>query len=242
MNKIKADRTNQLEQLSRLTGQLAHEIKNPLSIIKINLKLVSEELEEINPSEAGQKGSRNVARAIKKITVIQKEADRLEQILDSFLRYLDKTELQLSRVDINELVSDMVDFYLPQAQSRSVIIRQVFYKEPLFCIADADMLKQVILNLFINSQQAMTDGGELMIKTDRQGKEAIISISDPGSGIPADKLNRIFDAFYSSRSNGTGLGLPIARKIVEAHGGEIKVDSEPGKGTSFTISLPFEEQ
>ena len=238
MNEKKADSNNQLEQLSRLTGQLAHEIKNPLSIIKINLKLVSEELEDCNTSESGQKPGRSITRALKKISVIQKETDRLGQILDSFLRYLDRTELQLTKVDINELVSDMVDFYCPQAYSRSVLIRQVFYNKPLFCLADADMLKQVVLNLFLNAQQAMADGGELMIKTERLGKEAVIRISDTGSGIAEDKLNRIFDVFYSSKPNGTGLGLPIAKKIIEEHGGAIKVNSEQGKGTSFTISLP----
>jgi two-component system, NtrC family, sensor histidine kinase HydH len=241
MNKTDADKNHQLEQLSRLTGQLAHEIKNPLSIIKINLKLVSEELEEAGPSETGQKTGRHVARALRKIAVISKETDRLEQILDSFLRYLDKTELQLSRVDINELVSDMIDFYSPQAYSRSVIIRQAFYSEPLICTADADMLKQVILNLFINAQQAMPCGGELMIKTDKFEKKAIIRISDTGIGIAPDKVSRVFDAFYSSKAEGTGLGLPTARKIIEAHGGAIKVDSEPGKGTCFTISLPCPE-
>jgi two-component system, NtrC family, sensor histidine kinase HydH len=238
MNETDADRHNQLEQLARLTGQLAHEIKNPLSIIKINLKLASEDLEESGSSESGQKVSRQVARALKKIAVISRETDRLEQILDSFLRYLDKTELQPSRIDLNELVSDMIDFYSPQAYSRSVLIRQAFYSEPLICTIDADMLKQVLLNLFINAQQAMPEGGELMIKTSRQSEEAIISISDTGVGIAPDKVNRIFDAFYSSKSDGTGLGLPTAKKIVEAHGGAIKVDSEPGKGTCFTISLP----
>jgi two-component system, NtrC family, sensor histidine kinase HydH len=241
MNETKADCNNQLEQLSRLTGQLAHEIKNPLSIIKINLKLVSEELEDCNNTDSGQKAGRNITRTLKKITVIQKEADRLEQILDSFLRYLDKTELQMSRVNINELVSDMVDFYSPQAYSHSVLIRQAFYNQPLFCMADGDMLKQVMLNLFINAQQAMAAGGELMVKTERLGKNAVIRISDTGSGITNDKLERIFDAFYSSKPDGTGLGLPIAKKIIEGHGGKIQVSSEPGKGTSFTITLPCME-
>ena len=102
------------------------------------------------------------------------------------------------------------------------------------------MLKQVILNLFINAQQAMSDGGELIIRTGRQKKDAIIQISDTGSGIAPDKLPGIFDAFYSSRSQGTGLGLPTAKRIVEAHNGTITVDSEPGKGTLFTIRLPLQ--
>lgn len=234
----------QLKELSRLTGGLAHEIKNPLSTIKINLKLVSEELEDSSSAEPGKmtadKDGRRFARALRKIAVIQKETDRLEQILDSFLRYVGRTELQLASFDINEVISDMIDFYSPQTHSHSITIRQSLHNQPLICKVDADMLKQLILNLFINAQQAMSNGGELMIKTDRQKKDAIIQISDTGSGIAPDRLPHIFDAYYSSRPQGSGLGLPTAKKIVEAHNGTIGVDSELGKGTSFTIRLPIQ--
>ncbi|MHC4174979.1 MAG: sensor histidine kinase [Planctomycetota bacterium] len=249
VSKIQSSQNGHLEQLkelSKLTGGLAHEIKNPLSTIKINLKLVSEELEDSGSAEPGKmatdKDGRRLARALRKIAVIQKETDRLEQILDGFLRYVDRTELQLASVDINGLISDMVDFCSPQAHSRSITIRQGLHNEPLVCKVDADMLKQVILNLFINAQQAMSDGGELMIRTDRQKEDAIIQISDTGSGIGPDKLPHIFDAYYSSRPQGSGLGLPTAKKIVEAHNGTIRVDSELGKGTSFTIKLPIRSQ
>jgi signal transduction histidine kinase len=236
----------QLENLSKLTGELAHEIKNPLSTIKINLKLVSEELEDSNSAKFGEKSTdrnnQRLKRALRKIAVIQKEADRLEQILDGFLRYVNRTELQLATVDINELVSDMVDFYSPQALSHSITTRQGLYAEPLVCKVDADMLKQVILNLFINAQQAMSDGGELMIRTNRQKEDAVIQISDTGRGISPDKLPNIFDIYYSSRPQGSGLGLPTAKKIVEAHNGTITVDSVPGKGTLFTIKLPVQSE
>ncbi len=233
-----------LEELSKLTGELAHEIKNPLSTIKINLKLVSEELEDSASGEfseiGAEKDNRRFTRALRKIAVIQKETDRLEQILDSFLRYVDRSELQFASADINELIGDMVDFYSPQAHSHSITIRHVLHNEPLICKVDTDMLKQVVLNLFINAQQAMSEGRELMIRTDRQQNDAIIQINDTGSGITPDRLPHIFDAYYSSRPRGSGLGLPTAKKIIEAHSGTIKVDSEPGKGTSFTIRLPVQ--
>ena len=235
----------QLKGLSKLTGELAHEIKNPLSTIKINLELVSEELEDSGPAESGKMGterdSRKLTRALRKIAVIEKETDRLERILEGFLRYIGKTELQLASVDMNSLISDMIDFYSPQARSHSIIIRQQLYDKPLVCKADEGMLTQVILNLFINAQQAMSDGGELLIRTERRKKEAVIQISDTGSGIAEDKLPNIFDVYYSSRPHGSGLGLPTAQKIVEAHKGAINVDSEPGKGTSFTIELPLQK-
>ena len=226
----------ELEELGKLTGELAHEIKNPLSTIKINLKLTAEELERSNLDKGGQR----FTRALRKIAVIQKETDRLEQILDGFLRYVGKTELQLASVDINSLISDMIDFYSPQAHSRSITMRQQLYSNPLVCKVDTDMLKQVILNLFINARQAMSDGGELIIRTDRHKKDAVIQITDTGRGIAPDKLHNIFNAYYSSRPQGSGLGLPTAKKIVEAHNGTIAVDSEPGKGTSFTIRLPLQ--
>ena len=235
-----------LEELSRLTGELAHEIKNPLSTIKVSLNLVREELEDLGSAEAGETGTQKAderfTRALRKITVIQNETGRLEQILDGFLRYVDRTELQLATTDINELVGDMIDFYSPQAYSHSLTIRQGLHNEPLICKVDAAMLKQVILNLFINAQQAMSDGGELMVRTERQENDAIIRISDTGTGISPDRLPNIFSAYYSSRPHGSGLGLPTAKKIVDAHNGSITVDSELGKGTSFTITLPIRVQ
>ena len=148
--------------------------------------------------------------------------------------------MQLADVDINLLISDMVDFYSPQAHSHSITIRQGLCSEPLICRVDANMLKQVFLNLFINAQQAISDSGELMIRTARQKEYAVIQISDTGSGIAPDKLPHIFDAYYSSRPQGSGLGLPTAKKIVESHNGTIEVDSEQDKGTSFTIKLPIQ--
>ena len=133
----------------------------------------------------------------------------------------------------------MIDFYSPQAHSHSITMRQGLHNQPLICKVDTDMLKQVILNLFINAQQAMGKGGELMVRTFPQQKDAVIQINDTGSGIAPDKLPHIFNAYYSSRPQGSGLGLASAQKIITAHNGTITVDSEPQKGTSFTIKLPI---
>jgi len=233
----------QIEELGKLTGQLAHEIKNPLSTIKVNLKLISEDLKDLSSSQGpaanAEKNQREFTRVFRKIDVLQKETGRLEQILDGFLRYLDRSKLQLSSLDINGFLDDMVDFFSPQAHSHSITIRLGLYSKPLICKVDSDMLKQVVLNLFINAQQAIGDGGELIIRTDKHDQCAVITVSDTGCGIEQNMLPHIFDAYYSSRPQGTGLGLPTAKKIVEAHNGQINVDSEPGKGTSFTIKLPM---
>ncbi|MBN1392947.1 MAG: hypothetical protein JW947_09110 [Sedimentisphaerales bacterium] len=243
MQKEKNGHFKQLEELSKLTGELAHEIKNPLSTIKINLKLAAEELEGANLAASGKADSEKNAQrfrlALRKIAIIQKETDRLEHILDSFLRYISRPELQLEPVNINELLSDMIDFFSPQAYSNSITVRQGLSGEPLVCEVDAGMLKQVVLNLFINAQQAMSSGGELMIRTSRQKEKAVIQISDTGKGIVPDKLSDLFKPYCSFRPSGTGLGLATAKRIVELHKGTITVDSEPGKGTLFTIKLPL---
>lgn len=239
----KNERLKELENLSKLIGELAHEIKNPLSTIKVNLKLIAEELSRAESAENGKTGSekngQNFVRALRKIAVVEKETDRLEQVLDGFLRYVDRTNPILVNVDINSLISDMVDFYSPQCHSHSITVRQMLYDKPLICKIDKDMLKQAILNLFINSQQAMNNGGELMIRTTEEAENAVITISDTGSGIPMEKLSNIFVPHYSSRPRGSGLGLPTVKRIVNTHNGQIDVDSVPGKGTSFTIKLPL---
>ena len=235
----RGEHTKQFEQLSRLTGELAHELKNPLSTIKVNLKLVSEDLAGSDTASPAAQNDHRLARAIRKITVIQKELDRLEQILDGFLKYVGKVKLRPADVDINQLVGDMVDFYSPQCYSRSITVRVALHNKPLVCKVDADMLKQIILNLFINAQQAIDADGELIIKTAASHQNAVIQIGDTGSGIAPEKLAKIFDAFYSSRQQGVGLGLATVKKIVEVHKGTITVDSELGKGTLFTIKLPL---
>ena len=237
VSEVELSRTGstEAEELGRLLGVIAHEIKNPLSTIKVNLRLVDEELQAGESSDIDQR----LARARRKLAVIDKETTRLEQILDGFLRYTDRNQPNLSPIDINDILADMFDFYLPQATAHSITMRQALHKEPLLCQADAGMLKQAILNLFINAQQAIGATGELIVRTARVGNLAQIQISDTGKGIPADRLAYIFEPYQSSRPDGTGLGLATVKKIIDAHNGDISVVSEPGKGTCFTISLPL---
>ncbi len=205
------------EELAKLTGELAHEIKNPLSTVKVNLQLAREALNDVDladPSRVSWDQCRHsLAGAARKITIVQKETERLEQILDSFLKYIRHPDLQWATVDLNELVSDMVDFYSPQAYSHALTVRQSFSAEPLQCRADTGALKQVLLNLFINAQQAMegpTDkGGELMIRTLRRG-------GDVGQG-QLDRERCAF-AYLAVDGDGAAVGLHelLGRRQAEA--------------------------
>ncbi len=224
---------SEVEGLGRLIGVIAHEIKNPLSTIKVNLRLVDEEL------QAGPAGDIDqcLARARRKLAVIDKETTRLEQILDSFLRYADRTQPRLLPADLNPVIDDIIDFYLPQAAVHSITLRKSLHSGPLVCLIDAGMLKQAVLNLLINAQQAVVGQGEVMVRTASDGQYAQIQISDTGKGIPAERLAHLFEPYQSSRPDGAGLGLATVKKIIDAHKGVINVVSEPGKGTAFTIKL-----
>ena len=231
--KTEGSALSEVEGLGRLIGVIAHEIKNPLSTIKVNLRLVDEEL------QAGPAGDidQRLARARRKLAVIDKETSRLEQILDSFLRYADRTQPRLLAADLNPVIDDIIDFYLPQAAVHSITLRKSLHKGPLVCLIDAGMLKQAILNLLINAQQAVIGQGEVMVRTASDGQYAQIQISDTGKGIPAERLAHLFEPYQSSRPDGAGLGLATVKKIIDAHKGTINVVSEPGKGTAFTIKL-----
>jgi signal transduction histidine kinase len=122
-----------------------------------------------------------------------------------------------------------------------VVIRTQYASDLPKVPLDAQLFKQALLNLILNAEHAMPDGGDLMLKTRRDGRWAVLEVIDTGVGMPEDVRARVFDAFYSTRPGGSGLGLPTTRKIIEAHGGTIHVQSVPGKGSQFTVRLPILE-
>ena len=228
----RARQAERLAELGTLTGGLAHEIKNPLSTIQLNLQLLREDLPEHEPS---------TARIVNRLTTVQKEASRLRDILDDFLRFAGKMELDRRPLDLNRLLEEMVDFFHPQAQIQRVQLRfRPGDGGPLVAPVDERMMKQALLNLMINGVQAMPQGGELILSARCEDGRALIDVIDTGRGMEPDVLNRIFDAYYSTKKGGHGLGLAISKRIVEEHGGAITAVSEVGKGTNFRIALPVE--
>jgi signal transduction histidine kinase len=227
----RARQAERLAELGTLTGGLAHEIKNPLSTVQLNLQLLREDL------PPGQES----AKLFSRLATVQKETGRLREILDDFLRYAGKIELDRRPHDVNELLEDLVDFYAPQAQLQRVQLRLNKSPQPITAAVDERLIKQVILNLMINAVQAMPEqGGEIILsaRRDPAAPRVIIDVIDTGTGIPQDKIGKLFDAYYSTKSGGTGLGLAIARRVILEHGGRISVTSEPGKGSDFRIELP----
>ena len=222
--------SQRMAYVGRLTSGLAHEIRNPLSTLNLNLQLLAEDLNR--PQTETER------RTARKLEVLQHETRRLEEILDGFLRFAGRMELQKRPLDAAEMIRDLLDFYEPQAIQKRITVRETIPDGLPAIDADPDLLKQAMLNIILNAQAAMSDGGELMVVARAEAGGLAISITDTGSGIPQDRLGRIFEAYYSSRPGGTGLGLPTVKRIVAEHGGTIDVTSEVGRGTQFVIHLP----
>jgi signal transduction histidine kinase len=225
----RAQSIQRLAEVGTFTGGLAHEIKNPLSTVLLNLQLLQEDLDSNDPAHR---------RLIARLNTVSREASRLRDILDDFLRFAGKIELRKETVDLNLLLEELVDFFAPQAQLNLAQLRFKPYPRPLMVQVDPRLIKQTILNLMINALQAMPNGGELILSAGHTGKEAVVDVIDTGTGIPPEVLDKIFQAYYSTKRGGTGLGLAMAQRIVQEHGGQLTVSSEPVKGSDFKITLP----
>jgi signal transduction histidine kinase len=221
-----------LAELGQLAGGLAHEIKNPLSTVNINLQLLAEDLQRHDDPLH--------RRWLVRLNSVQTEAGRLKGILEDFLRYAGKHELQPAVIDLRNLMGELTDFFAPQAQAARVVLRTATPDNPVTCDVDSNLLKQAVLNLMINAVQAMGQGGELLMKLSANRQQAVLEIIDTGPGIPPDDLRKIFQVYFSTKKNGSGLGLPTTQRIIHEHGGTIQVHSETGKGTRFVVTLPLE--
>jgi len=220
------------DEVVTLAAGLAHEIKNPLGTIDLNLQLLLEDWREPNtPREK---------RTLKRLRTLQRETARLYGILEDFLRYAKAQSPEPRPCDINETVREILDFVAPQATRQGIEIRTAFAPDLPTINADPKLLKQAILNLVINAEEAMPQGGELIVRTSANGQHVRLDITDTGSGIPDHILPKIFDLYYSTKDGGSGLGLPTTRRIIELHNGSIEVESEVNKGTHFTIRLPID--
>lgn len=237
-----------LAEIGAMTGGLAHEIKNPLSSIGLNAQLLGEAIADLPVDEDDR------ARLTRRIGALRREVDRLRDILADFLRFAGALRLERRDADVREIVEELADFFAPQAEQSGVRVRVDLAPAPLVASVDAPHLKQALLNLMLNATQAMTETKsgapaptvaprELILRAEPGRAEADrvcrIHVIDTGPGVAPDKLEKIFTPYFTTKSGGSGLGLPIARRIVEEHAGSIDVHTEPGRGTDFVITLPL---
>lgn len=216
--------SEKLATLGYLAAGMAHEIRNPLNSIALFVQLIKEGVEE--------------AEKIDYIDKILKEIDRVDATLSKLVDSAKRSRFELIDVDIAALIQKTLDSFAPQITAQAITPAFSVKRELPGFKADPAEIEQIFTNLFLNSIDAMTAGGELAIELDHNDRELIVSVSDSGPGIPAEHLASIFDPFFSTKTRGTGMGLPIVLRIVKNYGGKIEVSAREKSGVTFLIRLP----
>lgn len=220
--------------LPRETAELAagfiHEIKNHIGTLSLNLQLLAEDFEAAEtPRER---------RARDRVARLSGECRKLLDLSNDFLRFARLRELHARPTTLDAVVSRMIDFLAPTARARNVDINWFPAPDLPAVHLDADLFEQALLNLMLNAEQAMPDGGTLTLVGRVDGPTVCLEVIDTGVGIEPEVMAKLFRPFHTTKPDGSGLGLATARKIVVAHGGTITAQSTPGRGTKFTIALP----
>ena len=224
-----------LSALGRFTADVAHEIRNPLTAIGGIARRLEKRL--VN-------GTREKSYS----DLIISETTRLENILRDVLTYSEKDQNHFEKFDINRTVSEAAPFFCDTCQEKKIKLIENYFEDLPKIYLHPDHVKQAIGNIMVNGIEAMSDGGTLTVKTNIEKENDInwvtVTVTDTGEGIPHDSLGYIFEPFHSTKKIGigTGLGLPIAHKIMEEHRGFIRVDSEPGRGSRFKLYFPYQSE
>jgi len=251
----RARAAERMAEIGAMTGGLAHEIKNPLSTIGLNAQLLVEGLED------AQIAAEERSRLLNRTRALQRETERLRGILSDFLEFAGQVHLERRETDVRAMVEELVDFYTPEAERQGVRLRAdragggglTGGGDLPFAKIDPRLVKQALLNLMINATQAMATAPrseaaatrELLLRAEA-GKEpdgtrvVCIHVIDTGPGISDETLGSIFKPYFTTKSGGSGLGLPTSRRLIEEHGGRISVRSEVGRGSDFVVVLPVE--
>src|SRR5262245_2163404 len=220
----------QYTELAELAGGFIHDIKNHLGTLSLNLQLLGAAFE--NPP------TRRERRTLERVNRLHGECQPLVEVANDLLRFARVQELNRRPTTLDAVVTRMIDFLTPTARQRGIEIN--WFPAPDLPAVDLDeeLFEQALLNLMLNAEQAMPDGGTLTLIGRKEGDAVCLDVIDTGCGMAPDVLARVFRPFHTTKKDGNGLGLPTARKIVLAHGGAIEVQSEPGRGSKFTIRLP----
>lgn len=226
-----ARRSERLAALGQLSAGLAHELRNPLGVIKGSAETLGQKLAEAGPLEK------------ELCQYISSEVNRLNAIVSRFLEFARPSQLQLQREEVERVVERALESAQAQKPQNSIEIVRHYGKNLPPIPLDADLCEKVFINLARNAMDAMPEGGRLTVTTARSrlgGRDGIeVAIEDTGMGIPKENLDQIFNPFFTTKSDGVGLGLSIVSKIVDDHRGQLRVTSEPGRGSRFTVFLPL---
>jgi len=223
--------TEKMNTFNLLSAGVAHEIGNPLNSLDIHMQLLEDELESIQTDRKND--------LLEYVRIAREELNRLDNIIKRFLKSIRPFKLNLVETEIVKNISETIELMSNEIYAQGVTVETKFGKDIPPFLFDPDQIKQAISNIIKNSLQATPEGGLIKIEVEAKKEICKISISDNGKGIPKNIIKNIFDPYFTTREEGTGLGLMIVSRIIAAHDGEISVVSEENKGTSIIIKLPI---
>jgi len=216
--------------IEMLAAGVAHEVRNPLNSVQINLTIIERELSELLPDHEA-----HVFVVLRKIAG---EIKRLDDFVSEFLRFARPPRLNVERLPVRSLLSDLAAFLAPECSKKGVEL-SLELTGPETAFVDGFQLKQAVLNLVLNALQATATKGRVVIRTRGDDPRGfVLAVCDDGEGMPPEIKEKVFTPFFTTREGGTGLGLPLVRRIVEQHGGSVEISSALGEGTTVTLVLP----
>jgi signal transduction histidine kinase len=217
--------SRRMAAIGRLTSGVGHEVKNPINAIVVHLELLRGKMT----------GDASAARHLE---VIQSEIRRLDRVVQTLVDFSRPVELQLKDQDLRDIVSSVLMLASAELETRNITVVSELPSRPVNVRIDADLLKQAVLNVVLNGAQAMANGGELAVRLTEDARAAVLKIEDHGEGIPPEIRDRIFDLYFTTRREGSGIGLAMTYRILQLHHGQLDVESRLGKGSTFTLRIP----
>ena len=246
--------SERVEALTLLAASVAHEIGNPLNALHIHLQLMEREIKKLKATDADvptpsrssdPDAQANHTASLRKLDqyldIAKGEISRLDYIISQFLQAIRPTRPELKPVSLNDIVADTLTLLDPEIKNRGVTLEYNFATRLPAAPLDAAQVKQALLNLIKNSVQAMTQGDTLTLTTLADDDGVWVHVADTGGGISQEKINRVFQPYFTTKEKGTGLGLMIVQRIVREHGGRIELESHTGRGTTFRLWFPLTE-
>jgi signal transduction histidine kinase len=219
-----------LAAISKLTSGVAHEIKNPLNAIALRLDLIRAKLDS-----SGVELSSDIAN---ELDVLSKEVLRLDRVVKTFLDFSRPVEVNFKEVDLAAVTREVAVLMTPQARTVNIDLKVETPSEPALLRADADMIKQAVLNLVTNAMEAMKNGGPLVLRVGRADSSVVLEVVDSGPGIPAEMRDKVFQLYFTTKTRGSGIGLAMTYRAVQLHNGTIAFTSDEGQGTTFRLQFP----
>jgi len=221
--------SRRLSASGRITRGVAHEVKNPINAIVLHLQLLQHKLQQADPDTR------------RHMDIIDSELHRLDRVVQTLVEFTRQRDLHMQDIDLRRVVDEVALLALPDAEVHNVHFVRENPPDALFVKGDIDFLKQALLNVVINGEQAMPDGGTLTIASYRKNGNAIVEVRDQGGGIPKDVQDKIFELYFTTKKGGSGIGLAQTYQIMQWHYGSVDFETTEGKGTVFRLQLPIAE-